>query len=97
MILANENEEIFSFFAIVFLLKLKKSHYNIGTAACNLYLSIPETYWQSSSSPPPLTPVFVVETMIYQPCYVTDLSEIPVTIQGGFFKKVDLYILENSQ
>ena len=43
-ILANENEEIFSLFAIVFLLKLKKPHYNIGTAACNLCLSIPETY-----------------------------------------------------
>ena len=38
----------------------------------------------------PLTSVFVVETMIYQPCYVTGLREISVTLQRGFFKKVDL-------
>ena len=36
MILANENEEIFSFFAYVLLFKFKKSHYNTGTAARNL-------------------------------------------------------------
>ena len=44
LILANENEEIFSFFAIIFLFKLKKSHYNTGTAACKFCPSIPETY-----------------------------------------------------
>ena len=42
--LANENEEIFYFFTIVFLFQFKKSHYNTGTAACNLCPSIPETY-----------------------------------------------------
>ena len=36
MILANETEEIFSLFAIVFLFKLKKSHCNTSTAARNL-------------------------------------------------------------
>ena len=44
LILANENEEIFSFFAIIFLFKLKKSYHNTGTAVCNLCPSIPETY-----------------------------------------------------
>ena len=29
--------------------------------------------------------VFVVETMTYQPCYVTGLREISVTHQRGFF------------
>ena len=36
MILANENQQIFSFFPIAFLFKFKKSHYNTGTAACCL-------------------------------------------------------------
>ena len=91
MILANENEETFSFFAIVFLFKPKKSYYNTGTAACNLCpRNLFVNFCYRIKQPAPFNPVFIVETMIYQPYYVTDLREMSVTIQRGFFKKVNL-------
>ena len=84
MILANENGEISSFWAIAFLFNLRKSHCNTGRAACYLCPSNLETYLSSSiikySSPPPPNPVFVkvVETKICQLCYATNLKEMSV-------------------